>query len=62
MQDLSSYIRLDNDKWEDVGKVWFVQEYCQRENSTAVELTLKDSSGIIHKRVVAKHQIEWIEE
>lgn len=62
MQDIGSYIRIDSDQWEDAGKIWFVLEYYQRENSTAVELTLKDFSGIIHRRVVANHQIEWIEE
>lgn len=57
------YIRIDNDNWEDARKTWSVREYSTRENSTAVTLVLEDiETGEVHTRVVASHQIEWIEE
>lgn len=56
------YCRLDNDKWEDAGVVYFVHSYARRTPSTATELTLEAPDGTITTRVVAFHQIEWIEE
>lgn len=57
------YIRIDNDNWEDVGKVWFVHEYASSPNTTAVKLTLKDTqTGEVHSRVVPQNQITWLEE
>jgi hypothetical protein len=54
--------KINNDQWEDAGKVYFVHSFNNRPNSTAVELVLEDDGGNIHKRVVASHQIEWVEE
>ena len=54
--------RIDNDKWEHAGKIYFVHEAKRRENSTAVELTLEDDGGTIFTSTVAKHQIDWLEE
>ena len=54
--------RIDTDAWADNGAVYFVHSYLRRPNSTAVELTLEASDGTIETRVVAFHQIEWIEE
>ena len=54
--------RIDNDKWLDHGKVFFVHSAESRQGSTAVTLVLEDDDGNIHKRVVASHQIEWIDE
>jgi len=54
--------RIHNDKWQDLGKVFYVHSFDNRENSTAVTLVLEDDDGNIHERVVASHQIEWIEE
>jgi len=54
--------RINSDDWEDVGKVYFVHALNNRTNSTAVALVLEDDGGNIHKRVVASHQIEWVEE
>ncbi len=54
--------RIDNDKWEHVGKIYHVWSAAQRDNSTAVELTLEDDHGNIFTITVAKHQIEWLEE
>jgi hypothetical protein len=57
------YIRIDSDRWDDVGKVWFVHEYATRENSTAVTLTIEDTkTGVVETRVVPQNQIEWVEE
>ena len=57
------YIRIDNDKWEDLGKVWYVLEYSNTPESTGVKLRLEDTvSKEVHTRVVARNQIEWIEE
>lgn len=57
------HIRIDNDKWDDVGKVWFVHEYSTSPNTTAVRLTIEDTkTGIIETRVVPQNQIEWLEE
>ena len=57
------YIRIDNDKWEDHGKVWYVLEYSNTLESTGVKLKLEDTvSKEVHTRVVARNQIEWLEE
>jgi hypothetical protein len=57
------YVRIDNDNWDDLGKVWAVHEYASRENSTAVTLILEDTeTKEVHTRVVASHQIVWIED
>jgi hypothetical protein len=53
---------INNDKWEDVDKVYFVHSLQSRPNSTGVALSLEDENGNIHERVVAFHQIEWIED
>ena len=56
------YVKLDNDKWDDAGVVWAVLEYASRPNSTAVNLVLENvKTGEVHSRVVANHQIEWLE-
>lgn len=55
------YCRLNTDNWDDAGVVYFVHSYARRENSTATELTLEAPEGTIEKRVVAYHQIEWID-
>ena len=54
--------KINSDDWEDVGKVYFVHALNNRVNSTAVTLVLEDDGGNILKRVVASHQIEWVEE
>lgn len=56
------YLKLDNDRWDDAGKVWAVLEYSNRPNSTAVTLVLEDTvTGEVHTRVVSNNQIEWLE-
>lgn len=54
--------RINSDKWADAGKVFFVHSAETRPDSTATTLVLEDDDGNIHKRVVASHQIEWIDE
>ncbi len=54
--------RLDTDKWEDAGVEYIVHSYNRRENSTAVTLELEAPDGTISTKVVASHQIEWIED
>lgn len=57
------YIRIDNDKWDDAGKVWFVHEYESSPNTTAVKLTIEDTeTGEIERRVVPQNQIMWLED
>jgi hypothetical protein len=58
---MKNYIRIDNDQWDVAGKIWFVLEYRTRQNSTAIDLTLKDSYGNVHTRIVPLNQIEWME-
>lgn len=54
--------RIDTDAWMDNGVVYFVHSYSRRPNSTAVELTLEGPDGTIETKVVAFHQIEWLED
>lgn len=53
--------RLDTDRWDDVGIYTVISSY-RRPNSTAVELLLEKSDGTQISKVVAVHQIEWIED
>lgn len=53
------YITLDNDKWEDLGKRYFVLEWKRRTPSTAVDLVLEDEYGNIIRRTESiSHIIE----
>lgn len=54
--------RLDTDMWEDAGVEYIIHCYSRRENSTAVTLELEAPDGIMSTRIVASHQIEWIED
>ena len=54
--------RFNTDQWDDVNKVYFVHSLSTRPKSTAVTMTLEDDDGNFHKRVVASHQIEWVED
>ena len=55
------YIRIDNDHW-DSNKVWVLLEYNPRPDSTGVHLILEDpDTKETASRVVASHQIEWLE-
>ena len=53
---------INSDKWEEMGKVYFVHSLATRKWSTAVTLSLEDDEGNITTKVVASHQIEWVEE
>jgi hypothetical protein len=54
--------RINSDSWEDAGKVYFVHSLKSRPNSTGVTLNLEDEDGNIVERVVAFHQIEWVQD
>jgi chorismate mutase len=56
------YIKISSDDIYDSCRVYKVLEYIRRDNSTAVELVLEASENEIIRRVVAYHQIEWIED
>jgi hypothetical protein len=58
------YIRIDNDMWADHGMVYTVLEYSKPlTSSSAVHLVLENrETKEITRRVVAEHQIEWIDE
>jgi cation diffusion facilitator CzcD-associated flavoprotein CzcO len=54
--------RINNDEWHDVGKIYFVHSLKSQPNSTGVTLNLEDEDGNMSERVIASHQIDWIEE
>jgi hypothetical protein len=54
--------KIDSDQWADVGKIYFVHSLATRPPSTAVNVVLEDEDGNIIEKVVASHQIEWVEE
>ena len=51
------YITLDNDRWDDLGKRYFVLEWRRRDGSTAVDLILEDEYGNTHHRTEALSHI-----
>ena len=56
------YIKIDNDMWDDLNKVWSVVEYHFVECSTAVKLILEDpDTKEVICRTVSSNQIEWLE-
>ena len=55
------YVMLNTDRWEDAGKKYSLISLHRREGSSATELVL-EYKGVQSSRVVAYHQIEWIEE
>ena len=54
--------KLNTDMWEDAGIEYIVHSYNNRANSTAITLGLEAPDGTMSTRVVASHQIEWIED
>ena len=45
------YIKIDNDMWDDLSKIWFVHKHETNPNSTAVKLTIEDTkTGEIQTR------------
>ncbi len=55
------YIKINNDMWDDCGKIYRVLSYYRHYSSTAAHLELEKPNGDIEKRVVPVCQIEWIE-
>lgn len=54
--------KINNDTWQDLGKVYFVHSLATRPSSTAVTMMLEDDDGNMFERVVASHQIEWVDD
>lgn len=54
--------KIDNDKWDYLGKVYNVIQKTEYEDTTAVTLTIEDEDGYIHTATVANHQIEWLKD
>ena len=55
--------RLDTGMWDHAGVEYIVHAYSKRNNnSTAVTLELEAPDGTMSTRVVALHQIEWIDD
>lgn len=54
--------RLDTDKWEDAGVEYIVHSYNRKDNSTAAILELEAPDGTMLTKVVAFHQIDWIDD
>lgn len=52
---------LNTDKWEDAGVTYIVHAVSTRLSSTAVTLELEAPDGTMYTKVVAHHQIEWID-
>lgn len=64
-REISMYVRINSDSWDDIG-LFKVIKYQQFElnqfGSTALELTLEDSTGATIKKVVPTHWVEWIKD
>jgi hypothetical protein len=57
------YIRIDDDSWDNLGVIYGVLEYSKPGNSSGVRLVLENrETKEITRRVVAEHQIIWLEE
>lgn len=54
--------KLNNDNWDDAGVIYIVHAYNNRAGSSGVSLELETPNGYHITRVVANHQIEWIED
>ena len=60
VQDITGYITINNDMWDDSGVVYKVLSYFKDGKSTGIKLELLSSDGTIHKRTVPEGYIEWI--
>lgn len=58
---MTSYVKIHNDMWEDLGKVYRVVSYASRPNSTAIDLVIEREDGSLDKRAVPLNQLEWVE-
>lgn len=59
---MTEYVKFDTDKWDDCGVVYALLEYHTRPGSTAVDVVVENpSTGEVTHRVVASHQIEFLE-
>lgn len=61
MTDNTGHIKIYSDNWDDIGKIYNVLTYKRMStDSTAVHLQL-EYEGVLYNRVVAVHQIEWVD-
>ena len=59
---MTDYVKFDTDMWDDNGRVYSIIEYVTRPNSTGVSVVVEDTlTGEVKHRVIASHQIEFIE-
>lgn len=56
----TGYIQIWSDNWSENGRIYKVLSYFKPADSTGVHLELQDSEGIIEKKVIPIHNIEWI--
>jgi hypothetical protein len=63
-REVGMYVRINSDSWDDIGlyKVIKCQLFEINQTSTAIELTLEDSSGATIKKTVPAHWVEWIKD
>jgi hypothetical protein len=63
-REIGMYVRINSDSWDDIGlyKVIKYQLFEINQASTAIELTLEDSSGATIKKTVPAHWVEWIKD
>lgn len=54
--------RINNDDWADASVEYLVHHYVGNYGTTGVNIRLEAPDGTITDRVVASHQIEWIED
>ena len=59
---MTDYIRFDNDKWDDMGKVYRLIEYSNQPETTCVRVVIEDTvTKKVECRYVARNQIEFLE-
>lgn len=55
------YIMINNDMWDDIGKVFRVVEMSFNPESTGISFKL-EHDGITTLRTIPTNQVEWIDE
>lgn len=62
MIGIGDCITLDNDKWHDAGKKYYVLNISYRPNSTAVDLVLEDENSNIFQRCESVHALVLVDQ
>jgi hypothetical protein len=55
----TGYFKINNDKWDDCGKIYRLISYHKQGESTGIHVELS-INGHTEKRVIPEHQIEWV--